>query len=504
MSLYGSIPAVPLKSPYLTTAERDLLQADRPGYGSRSRTEVAFNLVNATVGAGIIGLPFAIARAGFVTGILSSILVAVLAQLGLYMLVIAGQRVGIYKFALLVEYLLGRVGYHFLNFMICVQAGGGAISYFILLGDSMPMLFARYLPELTLLHNRTFILVFSGLFLVMPLSMSRSIGSLAKWSIISVCCLPVILLAILVRAPAYAPKESVPIEILGDNVYSALGIMAFAFTCHQVAFNNFLTLEDQSTSNWRNTTIFSTGLSWIISMTFAVIGYMCFGHNVQSNLFNNFSNDDPIINIGRFALSVSMILTIPTAIFPTREAIQKSLGFETSTKQPSDVQHYLVTVLLFAFTITTSICVTSLGTVYSLVGGFSATTLAYILPAISYLATRKAYTKYMDADTTANVPNNAHNANNYLFPVLTSSTTITPDESDFKTPMLWETNSIASSSRHLLFDDAATVDGVTIDEEITVDSRSLAPCWYLDIAAGLLIIWGFSVMVLSVSSAIQG
>lgn len=129
---YGSIPSSPpLKTHYLTKAERDLLQSDRPGYGSRTKIEVAFNLVNATVGAGIIGLPFAIARAGFFTGIFASIVVAVLAQIGLYMLIVAGQRVGIYKFALLVEYLLGRPGYHFLNFMICVQAGGGAVSYFI-------------------------------------------------------------------------------------------------------------------------------------------------------------------------------------------------------------------------------------------------------------------------------------------------------------------------------------------------------------------------------------
>ncbi|MCD3047588.1 hypothetical protein GFJ81_23400, partial [Salmonella enterica subsp. enterica serovar Enteritidis] len=86
-----------------------------------------------------------------------------------------------------------------------------------------------------------------------------------------------ILLTILIRAPAYAPKESIPLEVVGDDVFGALGIMAFAFTCHQVAFNNYLTLEDQSTSSWKHTTIFSTSISWLISMIFAIIGYLCFG-----------------------------------------------------------------------------------------------------------------------------------------------------------------------------------------------------------------------------------
>lgn len=55
MTNYGSI-AAQKQAQHLSQAERDLLQSDRPGYGTRSKIEVAFNLVNATVGAGIIGL----------------------------------------------------------------------------------------------------------------------------------------------------------------------------------------------------------------------------------------------------------------------------------------------------------------------------------------------------------------------------------------------------------------------------------------------------------------
>lgn len=337
---------------------------------------------------------------------------------------------------------------------------------------------------------------------ILPLNMSRSIGSLARWSIISVLCLPIILLAILIRAPAYAPAEPIPLEWVGSDVFGALGIMAFAFTCHQVAFNNYLTLEDQTTSSWKHTTIMSTGLSWIISMTFAVIGYMCFGDKVNSNLFMNFAADDPIVNIGRFALSISMILTIPMGIFPTREAIQKSLGFETATKQPTNTQHYTVTVALFAVILSLSIAVRSLGTVYSLVGGFSATTLAYIIPASSYLFTRKAYYKNMESAQIIN-----GKANNIVaFPTLTGATTLTPEEtSELKTPILWETASISSSSRNMMYDDdVATVDGGDDYGELDMSTdRSLEPHWFLDIAAGLLIIWGFGVMFVSISSTLR-
>lgn len=124
--------------------------------------------------------------------------------------------------------------------------------------------------------------------------------------------LPVILLSVLIRAPANVPKD-VPVSYdwVGSDIFGALGIMAFAFTCHQLSFSNFLSLKDQNTSSWRKTTSLAIGISWLISISFAMIGYVCFGKTVQANLFNNFPIDDHIINIGRLCLSISMILTIP-------------------------------------------------------------------------------------------------------------------------------------------------------------------------------------------------
>ena len=47
------------------------------------------------------------------------------------MLIIAGRRVEIYKYAELTNYLMGRTGYHFLNIVLLVQSVGITISYFI-------------------------------------------------------------------------------------------------------------------------------------------------------------------------------------------------------------------------------------------------------------------------------------------------------------------------------------------------------------------------------------
>lgn len=513
----------------MSKAERDLLQADRPGYGDRSKVEVAFNLVNATVGAGIMGLPYAISHAGFVTGIVASIWVAILSQLGLYIVILAGKQTGIYKYAVLVEYVMGRFGYHLLNFMIIAQAGGGVISYFILLGDCMPVLFERYFPSIPLLANRTFVVGIIGICCIFPLLLRRAIGSLARWSMVSVMCLPIIIAAILIRAPAYytnSPSndthEGPTWSWVGSDVFGALGIMAFAFTSAQVAFNNFLSLSDQSHQAWRQSTILANCMSWSVSMTFAIVGYLCFGTDVQSNLFMNFDDDDLIINIGRFCLGFSMIFTIPMCFYPTREAVQKMLGFETATRQPTQMQHYVVTVLLFALLMGTGIAVRSLGKVYSLSGGIAATSLAFILPATCYLVTRWRSTTPYRVPTLTNAPTLSIPPPP-MPPVLgsTLASKLIDDKSAllYASPLSSDTQSCSSPRLTPVYptysyydeEDVSTVDGGEILPDDSSDSASVKSVssmmerttfGLLDFMAVCLILWGFFVMFVSVSSVL--
>lgn len=109
----------------------------------------------------------------------------------------------------------------------------------------------------------------------------------------------------------YAPDHEAPILTVGKDPVSTFGTMSFAFVCSQVVFSNYLSQEKQQVSSWSITSFISTLISWGSSMTFAAIGYLSFGSDVSSNIFSNFPKDDPIINIGRFALGLSMVLTVP-------------------------------------------------------------------------------------------------------------------------------------------------------------------------------------------------
>ncbi|KAI9318589.1 transmembrane amino acid transporter protein-domain-containing protein [Dichotomocladium elegans] len=299
-------------------------------------------------------------------------------------MVLAGQKLGVYKLADLSERVLGRFGFHLSNLMLFAQSAGSCISYFILIADTIPVLLNLYFPNYT--FNRELVTIILSIFVVFPLNLPRSIGALAAWSTVSVLLLPVMIITVLARAPTYARQHEAPLNVFGKDPIAAAGIMSFALVCSQVAFNNFLSQRNQSSKAWSATSALSTFMSWSISITFALIGYLSFGKDVDSNIFANFPGEDNIINIGRLALGLSMILTVPMAFYPTRDAIQKTLGFETADRQPTALEHYGITTILFVGLLAMGVTVHSLGKVYAVVGGLASAYLAYTLPAISYIS----------------------------------------------------------------------------------------------------------------------
>ncbi|KAJ2961687.1 hypothetical protein NQZ79_g3046 [Umbelopsis isabellina] len=438
---YGSLTPPDDFNASISDEERDILQTIRPGFGSRGILSTSFNIVNATVGSGILGVPFALSCGGFLGGMTISVFVGFLTAVSLMMMIRAGVKSNTYKFAQLSELALGRSGYHLLNLFVFIQSAGSCISYFIIIGDTIPVLLSQLWPNTTLLANRQFVVVVLSLVFIFPLNLPRSIGALAKVSVFSVLLLPIIILTIIVRAPVYAPQHHAPITAFGPNVLDALGIQAFAFACSHVAFNNYLSQKNQSVVGWSWTSIISTFCSWTATMMFGVLGYFTFGQDVQQNLFNSFPPDDTIINIGRFLLAVSLIFTVPMGFYPAREAIQKSIGHDTPDRQPTKLQHYTVTIVLFLGMLYLGATVQSLGKVYAFVGGLASSFIAYIIPGISYLAVFKRTPK---------------------------------SQADSQEPL---------------------IQGVFVDEKACAT-------WWMDITAVVLIFFGLGIMILTVGKAV--
>ncbi|KAF9434811.1 hypothetical protein BGZ76_007380 [Entomortierella beljakovae] len=354
--------------------------SDEPGSGSCTIWDVASNILNCTVGSGILALPFALKDSGFGLGLVLSVVVGVLCWFALYVLIVSGQRVGVYQYAVLCEVTMGTFGNYLLNGVIFFQSIGACITYMIVVGDTIPILLGILGWE----TDRQWTIFISSLIFILPLLFYKSLGSLSRSSIISVMTLPFIVAIVAIRGIHYAPEHKRSYEFVGDNVFPAIGVMAFAMMSTQTAFSNFTSMIQPTRKAWAQASGIAVSLSWIVSFVFAAIGFIAFGFDVEANIFNSFPITDFTVNIGRGLLGFSMFLTFPQAFYPARTALHSLFGHETHTKSPTDRQHLITTITLFIPILYCGVFVKDLGLLYQLIGGFCSTTLAYIIPGACY------------------------------------------------------------------------------------------------------------------------
>ncbi|KAG1088606.1 hypothetical protein G6F42_020221 [Rhizopus arrhizus] len=320
----------------------------------------SLNLVNAIMGTGIIGLPLALHLCGFWVGLLFSVLIAYLTCFTMHITILCGLATQTFSLVALCEKLIA----------------GTAVSYYLLLGDTLPGLLVLVFPNVAFLADRRNVILAFGLLCTFPLSLSRSTAKFVKWSAISVLLLMLMLLGVLIRVPYYLPaRQNIDLEVVpvSEDMFKGLAIISLSFGCSQNLFGVYTTTRNQKPSNWLLVCFMAIAIAFTVNIVFAVMAYMCFGKNVQANILLNFPENDPGIRLVKLALGLFMVLTIPLCMHPCREAVM--LMFGININNPTKKQHYTVTVGVFLVVLYFGATLTSLGKVFDVIGGFSTTVL---------------------------------------------------------------------------------------------------------------------------------
>ena len=98
------------------------------------------NLINAIVGSGIVGLPFAVQQAGFVAGIVLVISCAILTEKSLRLLIETAKHVHVPSYETVAEASFGRFGFLFVAINMFIMAYGAMLSYLMIVKDSFSMI----------------------------------------------------------------------------------------------------------------------------------------------------------------------------------------------------------------------------------------------------------------------------------------------------------------------------------------------------------------------------
>jgi solute carrier family 38 (sodium-coupled neutral amino acid transporter), member 11 len=210
--------------------------------GESSVYGASFNFVNSIIGAGIIGIPFALKLCGFYTGIFMLILVAFLVNESVIMLIECGLKCQKCDFEDLALHLLGPVGYYLTTFFMFIFAYGAQIAYMIIIGDSIPIVLKNsYGNNSSFYVNRTFIMILFGTVFILPLCLLKNLSSLSRTSFLSVMSDIILVIIVALNSFSEAHDEGIHsgfdgASIFNSHIFAGIGTISFAFVCQHNCF----------------------------------------------------------------------------------------------------------------------------------------------------------------------------------------------------------------------------------------------------------------------------
>lgn len=368
------------------------------------------NLVNSIVGAGIIGIPYALKQSGLLAGIILLVLVAYLTDKSLRIIIgLASfhpklKNRDVRTFEDLASYPFGKLGSNFILLNMFVMAYGAMVAYLLIIKDTVPHILGVHSKL-----ERTLIMIATSVSIMVPLSMQRDMASLAITSIFSVLADVILVLFIVSFSPIQESVENAGgfgQVLLNDSVnptiFIGLGILSTAMACQHSAFIVSGSLENKTMTRWSKVTGFSIAISALLCLILGICGYLGFLDETQGDVLNNFDQDSYVANSARFLLAITMFFTYPMESFVARHVmVQLMHGGDLDGRD--DPRHsgvdgdeaggYLFlnrrqtwTMSIYLLTLLPALIVDDIGPVLSITGSLGGGCIAYMAPGLCYLA----------------------------------------------------------------------------------------------------------------------
>ncbi|KAF8906531.1 amino acid transporter [Gymnopilus junonius] len=350
------------------------------------------NMANSILGAGIIGLPYAIRQAGFFTGLVLLVILCGVTDWTIRLIVVNAKLSGSHSYIDIMTHCFGSSGRAAVSFFQFAFAFGGMCAFGIIIGDTLPQVIRSVfptlptIPVLKIFANRQFLIAFCTICFSYPLSLYRDIHKLARASGLALVGMLIIVFSVLIEGPHVPPelkgKREGRFSLIEPGIFQAIGVISFAFVCHHNSLLIYGSLRTPTLDRFAKVTHISTFISLVSCMTLAISAYLVFTDKTQGNILNNFPQNDALINVARFAFGLNMFTTLPLELFVCREVIEQYF-FSHEPYNPQRHLFFTTTILYSSMFVALITC--DLGVMLEITGGVSATALAFIFPAACYI-----------------------------------------------------------------------------------------------------------------------
>ncbi|KAI5109013.1 sodium-coupled neutral amino acid transporter 3-like isoform X2 [Silurus meridionalis] len=380
-----------------------------------------FNLGNAIMGSGILGLAYAMSNTGIVLFLFLLTAVAVLSSYSIHLLLKASGVVGIRAYEQLGFRAFGTPGKMAAGIAITLQNIGAMSSYLFIVKSEFPLVIQAFLRADTnsgeWYLNGNYLVVMVSVSIILPLALMKQLGYLGYTSGFSLSCMVFFLTAVIYKkfhipcpfeefsannTASHLLATELPVtdfhhDVVDDahcsprmftmNSQTAytIPILAFAFVCHPEVLPIYTELRNPSKRKMQHISNISIFIMYVMYFLAALFGYLTFYGNVEAELLHTYSKIEPydtLILCVRVAVLTAVTLTVPIVLFPVRRAIQQMIF---PNKSFNWIRHIIIAFILLTFINMLVIFAPNILGIFGIIGATSAPCLIFIFPAVFYI-----------------------------------------------------------------------------------------------------------------------
>uniref|UniRef100_A0A672ZM79 Solute carrier family 38 member 6 n=1 Tax=Sphaeramia orbicularis TaxID=375764 RepID=A0A672ZM79_9TELE len=338
-----------------------------------------FNLMNAIMGSGILGLAYAMAHTGII---------------GFCILLVGVSCLAAYSIHLLLK--------------ICDQTGERlTIDTLVWFDYISPTFINLYLLDFFFrgawYEDGRLLLIIITLCIVLPLSILPKIGFLGYTSSLAFFFMVYFTVVIVVKKwsiPCPLPHNATSFSTISNSSDSdctpklfvissksayAIPTMAFSFLCHTAVLPIYCELDRPTKARMQNVTNVGISLSFLLYLISALFGYLTFYAHVESELllsYDRYLPRDVLVMTVRLAILLSVLLTVPLIHFPARKA---AILILFGGRPFSWWIHTIATLVILGVVLLMAIFVPDIRNVFGVVGSTTSSCLLFVFPGIFYL-----------------------------------------------------------------------------------------------------------------------
>lgn len=353
--------------------------------GHTSFMGTVLNLLNSTIGAGILGVPNTFVNTGMILSIVILLIMGVLSLIATDLLLVLGQETSSTSLGELTEKILGRGGSLTLSILNLVFSLTALVAYLVLAGDMITSFFDLGGIDLTSLGKHALMILIYALAIPIALTIPRNISFLKYFSTTTVFCISFFCISMLYKCIAnHKISETTVMAKCDLSLFSSLSIYALTFSFPSVIFAVTQTC-DRDLKKRKNIVLVGLIICVFFVVFPGVCSYLIFGKDTDPNILKNFDSKDVLIIICRVAFLVIVSCSYPM-VAQNHESMWSTLIFKDGS--PAKLvtwKRAIILVLANIFPLLVAMFLPSVKPALSIGGALGGCLVDFVFPSVLYL-----------------------------------------------------------------------------------------------------------------------